>query len=79
MGISDISKKIKNNIKSEAVNAKRVVSCKKVLFTMYVRCRVMGSLLSLFWLANMVSGNNQHVRTVSGAEILSIINNAFEK
>lgn len=68
VGISEASKKIKNSIRSDAVNASRVVSCKKAALAMYVRCRGIGSLDSLLWLASSVRGKSQHVRMASGPD-----------
>ena len=42
--------------------------CREVSRVMYIRCRLMGSQDVWFWLAKIINGSNQQVRTRRGVE-----------
>lgn len=67
------SNMIKNKIMLSARNARRVVTWSIIMVKMYVRCREIGSLDSLLWLARRVGAVSQQVKTRRGDEISSIV------
>lgn len=46
--------------------------CKDVRSVMYIRWRLMGSRAVWFWLARIINGSNQQVRTRRGVESGSV-------
>lgn len=46
--------------------------CSEVRSVMYKRCRLIGSGLTWFWLARIISGRSQHVSTRRGVESGSV-------
>lgn len=53
---------------SVALKARTRKSCSVVRIIRYVRCRLMGSAERWFWLARIIKGRSQQVRTNKGED-----------
>lgn len=57
---------------SVAPKARIRKNCRDVMSEMYIRCRLIGSRAVWFWLARIIRGNSQQVRTKRGVESGSV-------
>lgn len=64
---------------SVAPKARIRKNCRDVISEMYIRCRLIGSWAVWFWLARIMRGKSQQVRTSRGVESGSVAIYGFKK